>query len=912
MPKLHRSLSDLLRQLFIAAICFGLLGPALAAPPPGVEFVQSVEGIAEYRLQNGLRILLAPDSSKPLVTVNMVYLVGSRHEGPGEGGMAHLLEHLIFKGTPTTPDPKAQFAQRGMQWNGTTSYDRTNYFATFGAGAGNLDWYIGWLADSMVNSFIAQRDLDSEMTVVRNEFERAEVRHDRVLYHHVLAAAYQWHPYGKAVIGAQSDIENVSVASLQNFYRRYYQPDNAVLVVAGKIDVDAVLARAAASFGKIPRPARKLQPSYTLEPVQHGERSVTVRRIGGVPMIALSYHAASAGSKAYAAQSVLRQILTTVPSGRLHKALVETGLATSFSDWTPQTEDPGFLYLQAVLGEGGDPDKAEQAMIAALENMAPITEQEVARAKTVLLNAINRTLLDTQSLGMSLTNSIAAGDWRLRFAMRDWISEVTVADVEQQARSYLVSGNRTAGRFIPTAQPVRAPQPVRTDLAALLKDYKGKAVPVPIEEFEMSNLAIEARTVKTVLPGGMKLAFLPRSTKGERVMGTLRLHWGTLESLSGKRGDALLLAAMMLKGTDKLTREDLNNRLSELDSNLSINGGLTGLRVDFTAPKANLPAVIELLADVLRRPVFPEADFEQARRAFIARNQTSRDDPATLASNALARHLVRYPVDDPRSVLSLPEWQELGRAATLERMVSFYRSHAGTSNAELAVVGPVDPAQLTQQLRAAFDDWRSPQPYARIPAPLQEHPAARIALDLPEKANAAYVATLPLPLDDEDADIPALYTAVQLLGGRAGTRLWNRLREQEGLSYGVQSTFNVSARDKNARIGISGSFAPQNRERFEAAVRDELEKVLREGFSPLEVSQAKSAILRGRRQYLTQERGVAGILADNLYWGRTLEWREQRDKQYEELTPEQVNAVLRKYLDLSRLSAVLAGDFGKK
>jgi len=319
-----------------------------------------------------------------------------------------------------------------------------------------------------------------------------------------------------------------------------------------------------------------------------------------------------------------------------------------------------------------------------------------------------------------------------------------------------------------------------------------------------------------------------------------------------------------------------------------------------------------MMADALRNPEFAELEFEQARRAYLAQGGVAQNDPSMLAMNALARHLVRYPAEDPRSAYSLVQSQELAREASLERLQAFYREHAGASNAELAMVGPVDAAQVTQQLRALFDDWRSPQAYERIVRPLQAVPVERIVLDMPEKSNAAYAAALPLALDETDADVPALYAAVQLLGGRAGSRLWERLREREGLSYGVQSSMSIGMQDRNGRIGISGSFAPQNRARFESALHEELEKAVKDGFSAQEVGVAKDVILRNRRQHLTQERNVAATLAANLYWGRTMEWREQRDKEYTALTAERVNAVLRKYLDRAQLSAVVAGNFGVK
>jgi len=767
-----------LAMLAAWALCCAFLAPVHAEPPPGIRRATTVEGVSEYRLENGLRVLLAVDNARPVVTVNLVYLVGSRHEGTGEAGMAHLLEHLVFKGTPSTPDPKARFAQRGMQWNGTTSYDRTNYFATFNAEDDNLDWYLGWLADSMVNAFIARRDLDSEMTVVRNEFERAGVRADIALYQGVLAAAYQWHPYGRAVIGTRSDIENVSITRLQNFYRHFYQPDNAVLVVAGKIDPDTVLARIAATFGALSKPSRTLEPFYTQEPMQQGERHVTQRRSGASPMVAVAYHAVPAGSRDFATLAVLRQVLTAVPGGRLHEVMVQTGLASALSDWTQPTRDPGFLYLAALLADGAEYDVAQKAMTDALESMAPVTEEEVARAKTLMVNAINRRLLDAQGLAMSLTDAIAAGDWRLGFAMRDWISEVTPADVDRLARAILVQSNRTTGRFVPTTPAQPAPVRQVADLDTLLKDYRGRPPAPGIDAFPMTNAEIDARTQASALPGGMKLAILPRATKGDRVTGTLRLRWGTVDTLHGRRADALLLPNMMLKGTAKRSRTELNNLLSDMDSSMTINaiapaaGSIVGLAIDFNAPRKNLERVLELMAEATRMPAFPAEEFEQARRSYIAQVLAAQNDPAARAASALARHAARYDKDDPRSVWTAEEVQQAVRETTVERMQAFYRDFAGATHAELAMVGPVDFPLAAEQLRTLFDDWRSPHAFARVPRPYQEVPALSVVLDMPGKTNAAYAAVLPIELEETDADTPALFTAIQLLGGRAGTRLW--------------------------------------------------------------------------------------------------------------------------------------------
>src|SRR5262245_23762748 len=274
-------------KALVVGWCVVQAGLAYAALPKPVT---QVEGITEYRLANGLQVLLAPDDSKPTTTVNVTYHVGSRHENYGETGMAHLLEHLIFKGTPTTRNALAEFSKRGLRANGSTWVDRTNYFASFSANDDNLRWYLGWQADAMVNSFKARKNLDTGRTVVRNEMEMGENDPGRILFEKTLATMYQWHNYGKSTIGARSDVENVDIGRLQAFYRTYYQPDNATLIVSGKFDPARVMGWIDHAFGRIAKPKRTLPRLYTIDPVQDGERSVTLRRVGGTPQALLGYH----------------------------------------------------------------------------------------------------------------------------------------------------------------------------------------------------------------------------------------------------------------------------------------------------------------------------------------------------------------------------------------------------------------------------------------------------------------------------------------------------------------------------------------------------------------------------------------------------------------------------------------------
>ncbi|MEO5733616.1 MAG: pitrilysin family protein, partial [Rubrivivax sp.] len=450
--------------------------PARTPPSRGrLKPVASVEGITEYRLANGLQVLLVPDASKPTTTVNMTYHVGSRMENYGETGMAHLLEHLLFKGTPKHPTVWSEFTKRGFRANGSTWYDRTNYFASFATNPENLRWYLQWQADAMVNSFIARKDLDTEMTVVRNEFELGENNPGRVLLSKTVAAMFQWHNYGKSTIGARTDIENVDIPRLQAFYRRYYQPDNATLIVSGRFDTAQVLSWVDGYFGGIPKPTRTLARTYTLDPPQDGERTVEVRRVGGTPSIYMGYHVPAGSDPDFAAVEMVASVLGDTPGGRLHKQLVEKQLVAQAFAFTYDLAEPGVLLLGASLAPEQDLQKARIAMANAVQSLRtePITIEELERGRIQWLNGWDQNFTNPEAVGVALSEAIALGDWRLYFLQRDRVRAVKLADVQRVADTWLLPSNRTVGLYEPTAEPQRAPQGQRVDVATLVKGYTG-------------------------------------------------------------------------------------------------------------------------------------------------------------------------------------------------------------------------------------------------------------------------------------------------------------------------------------------------------------------------------------------------------------------------------------------------------
>jgi zinc protease len=889
-------------------------GQATVTPlPVGVERVTSVEGITEYRLQNGLRVLLFPDQSKPTATVNITYLVGSRNENYGETGMAHLLEHLLFMGSKNHPNILKEFAEHGTRRNGTTWLDRTNYYETFVASDENMRWAIEMEADRMINSFIAKKDLDSQMSVVRNEFEAGENDPQGVMLERAISTAFLWHNYGNSTIGARSDIENVPIERLQAFYRNYYQPDNAVLLVAGRFDEAKTLDLINKNFSPLPRPARALQKSYTSEPTQDGERAVILRRVGDVQAVMTVYHVPSGSHPDFAAVDILTEILRARPSGRLHKALVETNKASSVTGFSFQLKEPGVAVFGAEVRTDASLDAARDLLLQTIESISanPPSKEEVERARTALLKGMEQTFNSSQDVGLAMSEWLGMGDWRLFFLHRDRLRQVTLEDVNRVASKYLKPSNRTLAMFIPTQKPDRAEIPPVPDLTAMLKDYKGDAAITAGEAFDPSPSNIETRTVREQTPGGLKLALLPKKTRGSTVFAAMTLRYGDEKSLINRAAAAQFVGFMLTRGTQKHTRQQIKDEFDRLKATVSVTAGPSFAVIGIETVRENLPAVLRLVTEVLREPSFPESEFAQLKQESLAAIEQSKSDPQAMATVALNRHLSPYPKGDPRYVMMPDEQIEAVKGATLEEVKKFYADFYGASNGELAVVGDFDEKEIARLAEDLLGNWKSPRAFERLVNLYRDVPSVNRSLDAPDKANAFFTSGLNIQLRDDDPDYPALVLGNYILGNSDNSRLRMRIRVKEGLSYGVGSRVIVSSLDKSGTFTSFAIYAPQNVSKVEAAYKEEIARALTDGFTAEEVSAAKAGYLQSQQVNRAQDSVLARVLAARLYTNRTLSWDAEFEKKIAALTPEQITAALRRHIDPSKITIIKAGDFQK-
>jgi zinc protease len=912
--------------LFLVFLC---ASAARAEDSP--QKVATIEGVTEYRLANGARVLLFPEPSRPTITVNLTVLVGSRHEGYGETGMAHLLEHMVFKGTPTFPNVPKALQDHGASFNGTTNVDRTNYFETMPASDLNLEFGIRIEADRLVNSYVKREDLVSEMTVVRNEFERGENNPQGILFQRIHAVAYEWHNYGKSTIGNRSDIERVPIDNLKTFYKKYYQPDNVVLIVAGKFDETKALALVQKYLGAIPRPARKLTDTYTEEPAQDGERTVVLRRVGGVGLVGVAYHIPAAGHPDWAPLTLLGSIVSQSPNGRLHKALVESKMATSASASAGNNHDPG-LFTASAQAEPGQLDKVRDILIKTIEEMSatPFTADEVEKARVRSTRMQERRQANSSVMAQALSSASALGDWRLLFIQRNRLAAVTANDVNRVARTYFQKPNRTVGLFVPEDRPQRLPIPAVTSLDAIVKDYRGGKVEAGGgEAFVPSPENLDAR-LQVVDLGGIKAGLLPKKNRGETVSLVLTLHYGNEDSLTGQTTAAGMLPRLMMAGTRKHDRQALREELDRLG--ITISGGLGGfggrgrrggggagggtpgqLTFSVEAKRSTLPDALGLLGEILREPAFPEAEFDRMKRTSLSMAQAMRTEPTALAGNRLARALAPYP---PSSIHHVPTPEEsLKRieAVTLEQVMSLYKNQVGAGAGELAIVGDFDAEPALAQLRTILKDWKSEVPIRRIGRTAPTDLAGlKENILTPDKANAELRAGLVIALKESDGDFAALRLGNFILGGGTlSSRLGNRIRQKEGLSYGVSSAFTASAQDPYASFTVTAIVNPANIDRLERAFLEELTEFLVNGPTVTELADAKNAFLESQKVGRTGDAALAGQIVSNLYLGRTFAHAREQEKRIQALTPEDVKAAFGKHIDPKKLVIIRAGDFKK-
>ncbi|WP_299395254.1 pitrilysin family protein [uncultured Gelidibacter sp.] len=882
-----------------------------------IKQVASVEGITEYQLDNGLKVLLFPDNSAQTITVNITYMVGSRHEGYGEKGMAHLLEHMVFKGTPNHPNIPEELSSHGARPNGTTWYDRTNYFETFNATDENLEWALDLESDRMVNSYIAKKDLESEFSVVRNEFESGENSPTRVLMEKVISAAYLWHNYGKSTIGNKSDIERVPIENLQAFYKKYYRPDNAILMVTGKFDTEKTLALIEKKFGPIKNPEGKLIDNPTIEPEQDGEKRVTLSRVGDLQIVSALYHVPAGSHEDAAALAIAEQVLTDEPSGRLYKALVDAGKSSGIWSFSPFSKEPSFLYMNVDVPSDKSLADAETILLSTLDGLPnnPITEAELNRAKANLLKQMDQVFRNSSYLGTYMSEFIGAGDWRLAFIFRDRIEEMTVAKVNDAIKKYMIPTNRTVGNFMPTKNPVRVGIPHTENLEALVANYKGKEALDAGEAFDVSYENIQNTLKSGKLENtGIEYGLIKKDNRGKTVNVTFNLRTGNVDQLMNKGLAARYTARMLNKGTTTMSRQDIEDKLATLKSSIYFNGSNGRVTASVNSTEENLMETLAVMTDMLKNPSFDAAELEKLKTQDLAGLEESKSEPQSVVSRQIALLNNRYKKGHPLYNRTLEEEIEAIKAVDVASLKAYHKDFYGVNNStSLIAIGNMDEEAVKSYFDKTYADFKSDKPYTEISDKFQNSKPANEKILTPDKKNAFTLGILSFEGSQYDKDYAALQIAGEIFGGGfLNSRIAGRLRQQDGVSYGAGGNVGVDSNkdDKNSSMYIYAIYAPENASKVQQGFKEEIARYIAEGITEEELKNAVNGWVQEQNVSRAKDNELARIINSNLYNKRDMMFQKNVENEVKKLTVEDVNKVIKKYFkNYDNWTIVNGGDF---
>ena len=884
-----------------------LTSPAQAAAPavPGATFVREAEGVKEYKLANGLKVLLVENHAAPVVSVVIVYHVGSRNEAVGYTGSTHFLEHMMFRGTPTYNKTKdTQIAKtlqaQGASFNATTWLDRTNYFETLPKD--QLELALKLEADRMRNSFIADADRKLEMSVVRNELERGENNPSRVMLQNLFSNAFIQHPYHHPTIGWRSDVEGVPTERLKKFYQDFYYPNNATLIVVGDVDPAQALTKINASFGPIKRSPGPIPPVYTQEPPQQGERRFTIRRPGQYGIVNMGFHIPPMEHTDSAALDVLQAVMSQGVTSRLHQALVEKGLATSSNAWAAELRDPGLFVITTDLASGVKHEQAEAAMNTVLEELkkTPVSATELNKVKNQILADFAYSKHGTFELASSLSEFEATADWRYMVSYPQRIQAVTAADLQRVLSTYFVDSNRTTGWFIPE---------------------KASEVNVNVHNLNYNQVASQAAPAsgaKGLLPvqrigfGKTGKLIVQENHLDNTVAIQAAVMAGSINDPAGKAGLASLTAAMLERGTKKHDKLAMAQLLESMGSELNFGSSLERAQITGRTLSKNLDQTLELLYEMLKEPAFDKGEFDKLKKQTLDQMRQDLDNTDTLAGDALDKLL--YPAGHPLNMDTATRIKQV-EGLSLDDVKKFYAEHWGSNQMVLTVVGDVKTQALAAGTQAALKDWKADNPANAVSSDVTAQTKGQQTIQtLKDKANVSIEMGIQTPFKLSAPTAKNYFAALianHALGGSSlSSRLGLRVRDELGLTYGIYTTFTDAGRGAGPWI-VSVTTNPANVQKTIDATREVLRKYRSEGISDAEFNLAKSSLIGSYLVSLSTNPRIASRLTDAVFYGLGDNYLTERAKIIQSVTKQDVNNVIKTYFDPDRLSTAIVGNYAK-
>ncbi|MEH1891715.1 MAG: pitrilysin family protein [Nostoc sp.] len=884
--------------------------PTAAAPVSALSFTQ---GVKKTVLDNGLTVLTKEVHTAPVVSVQVWYKVGSRNEVKGENGISHQLEHLMFKGTTDRPVQFGRlFSALGSQFNAFTSYDETAYFGT--VQRDKLEALLTLEADRMENSLVGTEQLASEKRVVISELQGYENSPGYRLNRAVMRDAFPSRAYGLPVGGTKADVEKFTVEQVRNYYQTYYSPENATLVITGDFATEPVLKVVKETYGKLPKRAKtvvaKNSAQVSASTSVAKKAAIVLKQPGSAALLQAVYPLPDIKHPDVPAIDVMDSILTGGRSSRLYQALVESGLASSVSGGAAELIEPGWYQIDATAAAGQELGKIAQVLQESLAKLQqqPVTTEELNRAKTQLQASLVLSNQDITSQASQLGyNQTVAGDYRYIEKYLAAIAKVTPAEVQQAAKTYLNPAKQTIGFFEPT-QPDGKPGTSSAGSGRTVENFSpGK----PVDPAELAKYLPPATSAtdsgKQSLPeeftlnNGLRVLLL-----SDRNLPTINLSGqidaGTEFDGNQKAGLANLTATNLMNGTQTKNALTLAKTLEDRGADLNFGASREGVSVSGEGLSANLPILIQTLADVLENATFPADQLELSRQRALISLKVQLDDPRGLGRQVFQQAI--YPENHPFH--SFPTAESL-KSVTRDDLLGFYQTHYRPDTTTIALVGDFDPVKVKALLNQAFGKWQATGklPVLKIASVSLPQTLTRLNKLIPGKTEAVtYIGYNGIARKD-----PRYYAALvlnQVLGGDTlSSRLGTEVRDRQGLTYGIYSGF--AAGINPGPFLIQMQTAPGDTQKAIASTLALLKQLREQGVTEAEFNAAKRSITNSYPVDLANPSDVSNIILSNAVLGLSRAEIREFPQKIQAVTMTQMQQAIEDLIKPENLIIVTAG-----
>ena len=913
------------RTLSLAICVLGVSATGLAQP----ILLKSEQNIEEYKLDNGLRVILAPNDKENKVFMNTIYLTGALNDPQGKGGMAHLLEHLAFKGTENVKGEEFQrrLDQYSLMSNASTDYYSTKYTSVIRPEKTAIDEMIYLEAERMDKLVLQEKFVPSEINIVERE---REVRLDQpfsVLMDQIWKSAYGNQYLGRLPIGDLKELKSIKMDELNKFYRTWYAPNNAVMVIAGKFDKKQVLDTVEKNFNSI---AARTVPKQVNVPVLDSskiqERAFEVKK--GSDFGKYNIYLNGKNQQIQTALALSPFLFTMQPSGHLYKDVVETGTATQVQSTTWLTQDFNLVFMGAVYAPNHDAQKVGSALMQGIEKKHSFNEVELNRVKNLIKNSQKSMMTSASAVGGMLSDYVVSsnGDWTQYFKDQAEVQNLKVNDVNQIINQFLIAEHRISGDIKPTPEDQKKALELQkgAETAKTLDQQDTKAEPLKdpsVYKAEVAqNLTMSQQYVEKIdqkiqtgtLKNGMQYALFPTSTRDDKTYASIALNFGTAESLKDQAEVIGFMSYLLLRASEKYSLQDIADKSIDAGGRASASAVDNGISIQISDKNEKFEEFFKFIIDVMNNPKFEQTQFDLIKSQTLSSLNRSYTEPETVASLTIARIVEKYQPGDLRYHFEPELAKQQVTSITNDNVKSLYKQYFTTQNGQISVTGDFNAKSLLKYLNKSLGQSKTTQPYQRLSSEYFEYPAQKVHALAEQRQFGNYQALITLPVGNRHPDAEALLVLSNILGeSQLSSRLAMELREKNALVYSFGSNMTLSSFQNTGALGISADYTAGKSAQVSQGVHKVLNDLLKNGVTEQELEAAKANIMKQRVTNLEDERRIHRGLNSQLEQNRSFKSRLERDQAFAQLTKADIDEVIQKYIKVDHLVEVMADQYAK-